>query len=878
MRVTNKVARSLTLLLGGGSLLALAANPAAAQEAAAKPAADTGAGEIVVTAQKRSESIQHVPISLQALGSATIEQHQIQSFDDYAKQLPSVSFQSFGPGQSQLFFRGITSGGDGIPFGALPTSGVYVDEIPVTTIGSMLDMHIYDMARVEALSGPQGTLYGASSLSGTLRMITNKPELGKTYGSIDGTVSKYGKGDVGGTIEGFVNIPLARNVAIRAVGWYEHDGGYIDNTYGERTYQRPHTVDGSVVNSPMTVNNRAYTKNNFNDVDTAGGRISVLIETDTGWKITPQLMGQYQTSHGSFLYDPRAGDLQVHDYAPERNRDDWFQAALTIEGKIADWDLVYSGGYMGRKIRTSADYSYYTVAYDVKPDYNYFLDKNGNNIDPTQRYQANQNLTKQTHELRISSPSSSNLRFTGGLFMQHQTNHSYQSFYVPGVGENTWSNWADGQAVYGDSIFMTNAHITFRDYAVFGEASYNITHNLTFTGGIRGFISDNSLRGYSGFSSYAPSSCSLPLANPEACTNIDKRTTASGNPQAQPDLADRPRSHGLFHLFDGLSSGRQQSSRRGQCLWRRYARQFRTGVEDELVRPQAALQRGDLLRKVEQPAVCAGRRRQRRDHNIYNAGDARVYGAEFDLQLHPIAGLTLSASGAYNDAALSTDFCSVNSAGTPIAAPAALRPGHAPADPAALQDGRDRALRIRRRQGQCLRPGFAQYPDGFDQHAQRFGQPVAGEQPGLHHRRFLGWGQERRLFGPAVHPERFRHARIAFAQRVYGGFDFGSVLSHLPDQAAVLRAQDRAEVLINRTLWGASKGGAARGFAPLCRRPLRRGRAEAGHEFVAVGDEMLADVGDRVFAAPGAADQRKAGAVARNAERPGRLRQGRQPR
>ncbi|EGD58260.1 TonB-dependent receptor [Novosphingobium nitrogenifigens DSM 19370] len=680
MRVTNKVARSLTLLLGGGSLLALAANPAAAQEAAAKPAADTGAGEIVVTAQKRSESIQHVPISLQALGSATIEQHQIQSFDDYAKQLPSVSFQSFGPGQSQLFFRGITSGGDGIPFGALPTSGVYVDEIPVTTIGSMLDMHIYDMARVEALSGPQGTLYGASSLSGTLRMITNKPELGKTYGSIDGTVSKYGKGDVGGTIEGFVNIPLARNVAIRAVGWYEHDGGYIDNTYGERTYQRPHTVDGSVVNSPMTVNNGAYTKNNFNDVDTAGGRISVLIETDTGWKITPQLMGQYQTSHGSFLYDPRAGDLQVHDYAPERNRDDWFQAALTIEGKIADWDLVYSGGYMGRKIRTSADYSYYTVAYDVKPDYNYFLDKNGNNIDPTQRYQANQNLTKQTHELRISSPSSSNLRFTGGLFMQHQTNHSYQSFYVPGVGENTWSNWADGQAVYGDSIFMTNAHITFRDYAVFGEASYNITHNLTFTGGIRGFISDNSLRGYSGFSSYAPSSCSLPLANPEACTNIDKRTTASGETHKLNLTWQIDRDHMVYFTYStgyrpGGNNRRAGVNAYGADTLDNFELGWKTSWFDHKLRFNGAIYY-EKWNNLQYALVVEG---SGGITNIYNAGDARVYGAEFDLQLHPIAGLTLSASGAYNDAALSTDFCSVNSAGNPdcstgsVAAPKGTR-------------------------------------------------------------------------------------------------------------------------------------------------------------------------------------------------------------
>ncbi len=132
--------------------------------------------EVVVTAQKRTEDLQKVPISLQVLNSETLEQHQVSSFDDYAKLLPSVSFQSFGPGQSQLYFRGIASGEDGLHAGSLPATGVYLDEIPVTTIGNTLDVHVYDIARVEALAGPQGTLYGASSLSGTLRIITNKPD------------------------------------------------------------------------------------------------------------------------------------------------------------------------------------------------------------------------------------------------------------------------------------------------------------------------------------------------------------------------------------------------------------------------------------------------------------------------------------------------------------------------------------------------------------------------------------------------------------------------------------------------------------------------------------------------------------------------------
>ena len=107
--------------------------------------------EVVVTAQKRVEDMQKLPISLQVLSGAELEQHQVTSFDDYAKLLPSVSFQSLGPGQSQIYFRGIASGNDGLHAGSLPATGVYLDEIPVTTIGNTLDIHVYDIARVEAI-------------------------------------------------------------------------------------------------------------------------------------------------------------------------------------------------------------------------------------------------------------------------------------------------------------------------------------------------------------------------------------------------------------------------------------------------------------------------------------------------------------------------------------------------------------------------------------------------------------------------------------------------------------------------------------------------------------------------------------------------------
>ena len=274
------------------------------------------------------------------------------------------SYQSFGPSQAQLYFRGIASGGDGLAAGPLPGSGLYVDETPVTTIYQSLDIHVYDMARVEALAGPQGTLYGASSLSGTLRLITNKPDPTEFKGSVDAEVNKFGKGEAGGSIEGFVNLPLNEQMALRVMGFYQHDGGYIDNTPGNRCYNRPNTqgaggavgcagaspVPSGATYAPLTVNNSRFVEKNFNDVEGYGGRVALGIELYDSWTATPTFFYQHQKANGAFLYDPKVGDLQVHDFTPDRNLDKWWLASLTIQGKLSDWDFTYSGSYLHRTV------------------------------------------------------------------------------------------------------------------------------------------------------------------------------------------------------------------------------------------------------------------------------------------------------------------------------------------------------------------------------------------------------------------------------------------------------------------------------------------------------------------------------------------------
>ena len=262
--VGRKTFAPVMAALLGSSMLAA---PALGQDQAPQQAATGGneaIGDIIVTAQKREESLQNVPISVQAMGTQKLEQLNISDFNDYTKLLPSVAFQTIVPGATTVYIRGVASGGDGNHSGSLPSVGFYLDEQPITTIGGTLDVHIYDIARIEALSGPQGTLYGASSEAGTVRIITNKPSTAGFEGGFDVEGNTVRKGGQGGKVEGFVNVPLNDWIALRAVGFYQHDAGYIDNIPGTRTF-----IGG------LSISNPGLVEKDYNDVDTYGGRLAL---------------------------------------------------------------------------------------------------------------------------------------------------------------------------------------------------------------------------------------------------------------------------------------------------------------------------------------------------------------------------------------------------------------------------------------------------------------------------------------------------------------------------------------------------------------------------------------------------------------------------
>jgi len=503
------LASAISAILAGGM-------PAA--HAAAE--ADTNTlEEVVVTAQKRTENLQDVPISIQALGNEKLEELNIVNIDDYVKYLSGVTTVKGlgqggnGIGTTHMYMRGVVSGQDGNHSASQPSVGTYFDEQPVTTIDGTIDIHVYDIARVEVLEGPQGTLYGASSEAGTIRIITNKPDPTKFSAAYDVGGDSIDHGGLGSVVEGYVNMPLSPIAAIRIVGWDEHNGGFINNVAG--TNAAAGIVDGvrTFPTSGTTLNNAAWVSKDYNTSETKGGRAALKLDLGDDWTVTPSFMGQSIGAKGFFGYDPAVGNLDLVHSGPEDTQDSFTQTALTIEGKVSDFDIVYAGGWLVRNTHSIADYS----------DYSYFYDKyfgSGANwisgagikgvspeIEPQEFVITTGHYTKWSNELRVSTPQQYPVKATAGLFAQRQVHEIWEDYVLPGLNGNPYIFNPQGLAqsltmpgLDNNTIWLTDEERVDRDQAAFGQVTWDIDPALSVTGGLRFYKYDNSLQGFYGYS------------------------------------------------------------------------------------------------------------------------------------------------------------------------------------------------------------------------------------------------------------------------------------------------------------------------------------------------------------------------------------------
>jgi iron complex outermembrane receptor protein len=502
--------RSLLRGIPLASALLAGAGVVQAQQAAEQ---DAGLEEVVVTALKTQQNLQDVPMSIQAIGTERLEQLGVNSFDDFTKFLPNVSIQSGGPGFARVFMRGAASGDNGNHSGSQPGVGQYLDEQPITTIQGALDIHMYDIARVESLGGPQGTLYGANSQSGTIRIITNKPDPSGFDASWALEGNTIADGDQGYLAEGMFNVPLGDKAAIRLVAWARHDAGYIDNVPATRTFPT----------SGISMDSLA--EDNYNDADILGGRMALKIDLNDNWSITPSVMGQRTRTRGINAQESGQPELSVAHWHPENSNDEWMQEALTVEGKISNLDMTFASSFLKREVDVNSDYSDYAFFYDTLAGYGtYFTDNAGDLINPSQFINGKDGYTKWSNELRFTTPLDYKVHAVFGLFQQRQTHDIQQAYNITGL--------ADSSAVTGwpDSFWLTKQYRVDRDSAAFGEVTWEATDKLAFTGGVRFFRYENSLEGFFGFgatnpygSSTGELSCFETAAFEDApCTNLDK--------------------------------------------------------------------------------------------------------------------------------------------------------------------------------------------------------------------------------------------------------------------------------------------------------------------------------------------------------------------
>jgi iron complex outermembrane receptor protein len=406
--------------------------------------------EIIVTAQRREENIQDVPISVQALTGETLKQLNIQNLDDLIQVLPGVTQGTNGPAQGDIFMRGTSvgyGGGQGAGgAGFLPVVAIYLDEQSGQLPGRNLDVYAADLERIEVLEGPQGTQFGGGALSGVLRYITNKPKIDLTEGNFEAGYGVTAHGDPNTNVTGVINLPLvADHLAVRAVIYSDRQGGYINNL--PSTFTRLPTDEGiarynggTVPTNSLMINNYNIAANGINPLTYSGLRAQALWKINDDWNVLLSQSYQNMDAQGVFYEMPYSSEgttfdakglpigkyplppLSVNLFNPSYDKDKFEDTALVVSGNISGVKLLYSGAYLDRHVDQQQDYTNYARGvfgyYYQCAGYAKGKPAAGQCYTPSAVWTENETMTHQSHELRASSPDDFRIRGLVGLYWE----------------------------------------------------------------------------------------------------------------------------------------------------------------------------------------------------------------------------------------------------------------------------------------------------------------------------------------------------------------------------------------------------------------------------------------------------------------------------
>ncbi len=527
-------------------------------------AADTSAGwtyqksgeltEIVVTAQRRTQNMQDVPIAMQAFSADMLSDLHIATLDDYIRYLPNVTDSSNGPGQGNIFMRGLSDGVDTTQgsgtVSQFPNVAIYLDNQSGQLPNRNLDIYAADLNRIEVLEGPQGTLFGSGAEAGVIRYITNKPVLDKTEGNVTAGYGVTAHGDPNTNLTAVLNLPLIdHKMAMRVVVYNDSRGGYIDNV--PATFTRKNTDIGiHYANYPAVngqcpdglpnngycvppgtepINNYNIAKRAINPVTYKGVRGELLYKFNEDWDLLVTQMYQNMDSEGVFYQMPYSSDgaplqpLEVTLFNNAYDKDKFSNTAWTVNGKFGELHAVYTGAYLVRHVDQVGDYTNYVRG--VYTDYYqcYGPGTGGDqNLQPTcfspsatwQETERNEHIS---HEVRLSTPDDWRTRAIVGVYYEDnklfdQTDWHYKTIPActsngpPGSPGNSacLSNLgtAPGASVENpgaqseDTAFFEDSRRDVRQLAFYASVDYDIIPKiLTITVGTRHYKFENYLRG-----------------------------------------------------------------------------------------------------------------------------------------------------------------------------------------------------------------------------------------------------------------------------------------------------------------------------------------------------------------------------------------------
>ena len=499
--------------------------------------------EIVVTARKKTESLQDVPISVSALRESDLEDKGINVFEDYLLQLPSVTAGGAGPGTSTIYIRGLASTTPNLTTagvaGLAPNVSFYLDEQPLAQPGRNLDVYAADMARIEVLAGPQGTLFGASSQAGVVRMITNKPVIGEASANVEVEARFMPGAESGDKVELVANMPLGDSAAARFVAYRDKKGGYIDQVAGSLnasqsarfrpagtlrdnglpvSSSRAGFQAGADLSGATLSNAIAIVKEDANTLTYQGFRASLAHEINENWNALATVAQQTIDADGVFFVDPNLGDLEIQRYTEDVIEDEFDNMSLTLEGSIGDdLEVVYAGAYTDRTSDQMVDYTDYLFVGQYLPYYicDYYVTyttyapgnvPTGTCGAPNLLVDSTTNLEVTSHEFRIHADLNDTTSLTAGVFasdteltelnlftypgsvdndITYAANYALTDTSVTGVINNASPGWFSAGPYSEPVIFFNDIKRTDKQMGVFGEVSFALNDTSELSVGAR---------------------------------------------------------------------------------------------------------------------------------------------------------------------------------------------------------------------------------------------------------------------------------------------------------------------------------------------------------------------------------------------------------